>query len=92
MKTYWFTLLDPDSDSYCDSDCKPNEYIVHSILTYFHCQTQIPNAVATWYYAELVSTDLDLDSDHFPIVFVQYRNLSPNASPAVDISYKCKQA
>ena len=68
MKTYWFTLLDPDFDSYCDSDCKPNEYIVHSVLTYFHCQTRIPNAVAIWYYAEHVSTDLDSDSDHFAII------------------------
>ena len=70
MKTYWFTLLDPDSDSYCDSDCKPNDYIVHSILTYFHCQIRIPNAVAIEYYVELVSTDLDSDLDPSPIVFV----------------------
>ena len=45
-----------------------------SVMAYFHCRTQIqiqtwtliPNPVATWYYAEQVSTDSDLDSDPFP--------------------------
>ena len=47
-------------------------------MAYFHCRTriqiqtrtQIPNPMATWYYAEHVSTDSDLDLDPFPIVFV----------------------
>ena len=43
-----------------------------SIMAYFHCRTRIqirtriPNPMATWYYAEHVSTDSDLDPDPFP--------------------------
>ena len=49
--------------------CKP-------LIAYVHCRTriqirtQIPNPMATWYYAEHVSTDSDSDLDPFPIVFV----------------------
>ena len=43
-------------------------------MAYFHCwtriQIRIPNPMATWYYAEHVSTDSDSDLDPFPIVFV----------------------
>ena len=45
-------------------------------MAYFHCRTRIqirtriPNPMATWYYAEHVSSDSDSDLDPFPIVFV----------------------
>ena len=72
------------------------------LLAYFHgwtriqidTLTRIPNPIATWYYAEHVSTDSDSDLDPFPIVFVQYRNPSPGPSPnlnpslAIAISHK----
>ena len=45
-----------------------------AVIAYFHCrtriQTRIPNPMATWYYAEHVSTDLDSDLDPFAIVSV----------------------
>ena len=45
-------------------------------MAHFHCRTriqfqtgiQIPNPMATLYYAEHVSTDSNSDSDPFPIV------------------------
>ena len=70
-----------------------------ALMAYFHCRTRIqiqtwtriPNPMATWYYAEHISTDLDSDLDPFPIVFVQYRNPSaspnPNPSSAMEISH-----
>ena len=62
------------------SACKDSKVVLRLIyfMAYFHCRTRIqirtrtriPNPMATWYYAEHVSTDSDSDLDPFPIVFV----------------------
>ena len=47
-------------------------------MAYFYCRTwipiqtrtRIPNPMATWYYAEHISTNSDSDFDPFPLVLV----------------------
>ena len=52
--------------------------------TQIHIRTQIPNPMATCYSAETFHIGSDLDSDPFPIVFVQYKNQSPSRDPSQD--------